>query len=379
MSRFCRTLRPAYRAPVKHTPHTPTDFSRIEESLKTLHQNRLGWASMQASEKAKILEHCLGNIVDISDEWVQKTVQVKGSYENGEGEETMALSSIALMTRDYVTCLKANYKPAIPKVRHNKERDQVVCEVFPTGLLRLAFLGMKGEVWVKRGEGLTQGLAPDVLDGSTPPPVFLILGAGNQAPAVVGDILHCLCTQNGVGILKMNPVNDFLGPVIEKAFKPLVDKGVLQIVYGGGETGAFLCNHDLVTEVHMTGSADTFNAIKWKGKPPRPSAGATIPKATFEKPLYGELGCITPYIIVPGDWSDSDIDSKARQCVSAKVHNAGHNCIALEVLVVPKGWHLREKFMDRIRHYLSKCENRSAWYPGSRKRYDDFLQRFSGC
>lgn len=35
----------------------------------------------------------------------------------------------------------------------------------------------------------------------------------------------------------------------------------------GMQVGAFLCNHPDVASVHLTGSAATYDAIVWQGKP----------------------------------------------------------------------------------------------------------------
>jgi hypothetical protein len=42
----------------------------------------------------------------------------------------------------------------------------------------------------------------------------LVLGAGNQIPVVCSDILFKLVMDDSVVICKMNPVNDYLGPIL---------------------------------------------------------------------------------------------------------------------------------------------------------------------
>lgn len=49
--------------------------------------------------------------------------------------------------------------------------------------------------------------------------------------------------------------------------KPLVDVGYVAFVYGGTEQGKLLCNHKLIDRIHLTGSAKTYDAIVWDGKP----------------------------------------------------------------------------------------------------------------
>ena len=47
-----------------------------------------------------------------------------------------------------------------------------------------------------------------------------------------------------------------------------MEAGFLEIVYGAGEEGAYLCSHPLVSAVHLTGSAATYDSIVW-GKQPK--------------------------------------------------------------------------------------------------------------
>ncbi len=42
-----------------------------------------------------------------------------------------------------------------------------------------------------------------------------------------------------------------------------MDAGFVEIVYGGGDVGALLCQNPVVASVHLTGSAATFDAIVW--------------------------------------------------------------------------------------------------------------------
>ena len=48
---------------------------------------------------------------------------------------------------------------------------------------------------------------------------------------------------------------------MEEAFQPLIERGFFRVVYGGAEEGAYLCRHDGVDEIHITGSDQTYEAI----------------------------------------------------------------------------------------------------------------------
>jgi hypothetical protein len=54
---------------------------------------------------------------------------------------------------------------------------------------------------------------------------------------VATDVLHKVLVESCVVVLKMNPVNEYQGPLLEHIFAPLVDAGVLQVTYGGGQVG----------------------------------------------------------------------------------------------------------------------------------------------
>jgi len=54
-------------------------------------------------------------------------------------------------------------------------------------------------------------------------------------------------------------------------------------------------------------------------------------KPVLEKKVSAELGCFTPAIIVPGDWSEEEMHYVAATVVSGLINNSSHNCCALEV------------------------------------------------
>lgn len=199
--------------------------------------------------------------------------------------------------------------------------------------------------------------------------VALVLGAGNQLPVVALDILHKLVFDDEVVVCKMNPVNEYLGPHVRKAFQPLVDAGYVEVVFGGGPVGKYLCNHPDIASVHLTGSAATHDAIVWQGKPKQG-------EPPYKKPVGAELGCVTPYIMVPGQWSASDLEYVADSVAAGLTNNAGHNCLKAELLVTDRSWPQREAFLDALRAKLASLPNRVAYYPGSDAKHSAFLSRF---
>src|SRR4029079_19159198 len=126
------------------------------------------------------------------------------------------------------------------------------------------------------------------------------------------DALYKLFAESEVVVLKVNPVNAHVGPLLEEAFRALVDDWFFAVVYGGAEVGAHLANHPKIDTLHVTGSDRTYDAIVWGPDPEeqkrRKAAGTPI----NTRPFSAELGCVTPCLVVPGEWSDADLEYQAR-------------------------------------------------------------------
>jgi aldehyde dehydrogenase (NAD(P)+) len=191
-----------------------------------------------------------------------------------------------------------------------------------------------------------------------------VLAAGNIASIAPLDTLYKLIAENCVVIAKMNPVNDYLGPVFEDAFAPLVQAGFLRLAYGGADVGKYLCAHPLVDEIHITGSDRTHDAIVF-GDGPEGAARKRRNEPLLIKPIQSELGNVSPTIVVPGPWTSQDFRFQAENVVTQKMHNGGFNCIASQVLVLPQEWDGTPRLLEEIRRVLGALADRPAYYPGA--------------
>jgi len=54
-----------------------------------------------------------------------------------------------------------------------------------------------------------------------------------------------------------------------------------------------------------------------------------------------------------------------------KMHNSGFNCIACQVLVMPKDWDCAGPLMDKVQKYIARA-TRAPYYPGAEDRMDSF-------
>ena len=203
--------------------------------------------------------------------------------------------------------------------------------------------------------------------------VALVLGAGNVASIGPMDVLYKLFVENRVVVLKMNPVNDYLGPFVERAFAPLVAEGFLRVVYGGAGEGHHLAHHALVDEIHLTGSDTVHDAIVWGATPDEQAHNRRNGTPLLRKRLTSELGCVTPVIVVPGDWSPRELAFQAENVATMVALNASCNCNAAKTILTWRGWPQRRAFLDAVAGALAALPARKAYYPGSAARYDLFL------
>jgi hypothetical protein len=174
-----------------------------------------------------------------------------------------------------------------------------------------------------------------------------------------------------VVLFKAHPVNAYLGPLLEEAFQALVERGFFRMVYGGPEEGAYLCRHPGVDEIHITGSDKTYEAIVFgpgeEGKR-RKAAGEPL----LTKRFTSELGNVSPIIVVPGPWTEGDLEYHAQNLATMVSNNAGFNCNAGRVIVQHAAWPQRQALLAETRKVLAEVPLRKAYYPGAADRWEAF-------
>jgi hypothetical protein len=92
--------------------------------------------------------------------------------------------------------------------------------------------------------------------------------------------------------------------------------------------------------------------------------------------VSSELGSVTPWIVVPGDWSEAELQVQARSLAGAVQNNMSFFCVAPKVLVLQKHWPLRERFLTLLEQQLRSIPVRPAYYPGAERRYQAFVDRY---
>ena len=308
---------------------------------------------------------------------VDLSTQHKGSYGMDCAEEGFISATVATAVREYAETMEAGARPKPIGVTTRPDGQQVV-HVGPQGVVEnMVFPGARHELWLKPGAASppTQGKVYRAAEQGSPinGGVSCVLGAGNQWVICVLDALHVLLAENRVAVIKMNPVNEHMGPACRRMLKPFVERGFVEFVYGGAEQGIHLTGHEGVDAIHMTGSGATYDAIMWGGTEAKLKSGA---KLKCDKVVTAELGCVTPWIITPGEWSDDAIEYHARNVVSLMVNNSSHNCNATKVLVTSAAWDKRSQFLDTVRRILSEARPRVAYYPGAEANYRKYMAAY---
>jgi acyl-CoA reductase-like NAD-dependent aldehyde dehydrogenase len=197
--------------------------------------------------------------------------------------------------------------------------------------------------------------------------VAAVLGAGNVASIPALDILHECFVAGRACVLKMSPVNEYLGPAFQHIFEPIAQLGGLAIVYGAAETGKALLASPHVDHVHMTGSIETHDAIVWGPEGSARAERMRRGEPLLKKSITSELGNISPVVVVPGPYSERELSDVAESIAGMLFNNASFNCNAAKLLVVPR--HLAEPVTSRLERLFSAQPARAAYYPGALARY----------
>lgn len=357
--------------------HTTVPASEIDRQLDELRLGASRWARLGAGPKGELLGRVRESVYRNAERWAVAGAEAKGISGTAlAGEEWISGPWAVLYALNrYVETLAQIARAGKPRIDPRRIRTRagggVAVDVFPTTAYdRLLLSGIRAEVWMQ--PGITAATLPDAMatwyqESEHAPRVALVLGAGNISSIAPLDVLYKLIADGAVCVLKMNPVNDYLGPIFEDAFKPLVDGGYLRFVYGGAEVGKYLSNHAVVDEIHITGSNATHDAIVFGDG----TAGAERKRRhepLLRKRISSELGNVSPTIVVPGPWSDADIRFQAEHIVTQKMHNAGFNCIASQVLIIPAQWDKTQQLLDAIDDVLARIIDRPAYYPGAAAR-----------
>ena len=357
------------------------DTELLNKAINDLQDHKDEWVHLAIKEKIDLLVQLRSNLEVAAVEWVDLSVQAKGIEPDSPwvGEEWVhgpwALASTINALIESLEAIQIGEKPPMGRIRRRKN-GRLSVRIYPHDLYDWVFLNdIKAEVWMQPGineENLKENMAGFYQDGRPEGKVALVLGAGNVSSIAPLDAMHKLYNEGQVAIVKINPVLNYIGPVLEEVFSPLIDAGYLRVVYGGAQVGQHLVHHQGIDSVHLTGSIRTFEAIVY-GDGEEGQLRKERNDPLLKKPISSELGGVSPIIVVPGPWSDEDIQYQAENIVSMKLHTAGTLCIAGQVLVTPENWDGSPKLIEAVRELMKSTPDRPAFYPGAVDRHREVI------
>jgi acyl-CoA reductase-like NAD-dependent aldehyde dehydrogenase len=358
-------------------PQELTDDVRadLDRAVQELTFGAQRWAGLSFQERAALLKRTYESVGVHAQRWAETAVAAKGTPAALAGEEWLSGPYVTLTNLGHVAhslaLLGQGRSPADGLKTGTAPGGRTTVRVLPGNAKEWLLLnGFTADVWIEPGHGpevvrSRAGIGARVTGQNNG--VGVVLGAGNISGIGPLDVLYELVAHNRTSVLKLNPTFAPLLPVLSDAFAPLVEAGMMRVVNGAAEVGSYLTGHPRIIHIHITGSAITHDAIVW-GTGPEATRRRTAGTPLLEKEITSELGGVSPIIVVPGNWSRRDLRFQAENVVTQRLHNAGHNCIAGQTLILSEDWKQRDAFLAEVRSLMETLPARAPWYPGSERK-----------
>lgn len=351
----------------------------LDQAVAVLRDKAASFAKLGPSARAYLLRAVIPRIVDVAPRWVEAALRAKGISPDSESASEEWLGGInptirnARLFADSLDQIALEGKPRLPKPVGASRDGTALVEVFPSsGMDGALFAGFSCKVRMLPGvtaQGVVEKQASYYSKKDPEGRVSLVLGAGNVASIPPMDAFYKMFVEGSTVLVKMNPVNEYLGPFYEEAFKPMIEAGYLRIAYGGGDVGGYLVAHEGIDDIHITGSDRTHDLIVWGPPGPERDRRKANNEPLLKKTISSELGSVTPVIIAPSELTEGELDFVAQNIATMVVNNASCNCNAAKMLVTSKRWPQREAMLRRVRDILALVPSRKAYYPGAFDRY----------
>lgn len=357
-----------------------TDTSELDAILAKLKRHAEPFARLSPAARAGLLRECMPLVWRNAEDWVRAACEAKGldfegpaSSEEWLGGPMTTLRNLRLLA-EALDAIVHTGKPGVDDANLRESFDgRIEAEVFPTTLVEKAlYAGFTAAIRFEDGMSRDDVRAKQASFYSQKDPrggVSLVLGAGNVASIPPMDAFYKMFVEGMVCLVKLNPVNEYLEPFYRKSLAPLIERGYLEFVRGGGEVGKYLVEHADIDDVHITGSDRTFDLIVWGPAGEERERRKRENDPLLAKPISSELGSVTPVILVPGTWSEKELQYVAEYVATMVTNNASCNCNAGKMLVTSKGWKQRDALLERVRAVLRSVPPRRAYYPGAFDRF----------
>jgi acyl-CoA reductase-like NAD-dependent aldehyde dehydrogenase len=352
--------------------------SQIDAAIARLREGAKSLANLSLDQRIVLVNSLQGGFLRVGKGMVEAGCRAKGitlgTTQEAEEWSTGPWGVVRQLRliRESLTALKRSGETPIGPVARTID-GRLTVRLFPGNSIdRMLFKGITAEVRMQAGvteESLERDRARFYRQPDHDGRVLLVLGAGNIAAIAPMDVISKMFNEGKVVLLKMNPVNAYLGPYIEEAFAGAIKQNFLAVVYGGADEGRYLVYHRDIDEVHITGSDKTHDNIVWGPPGPEREMRMQRQEPLLKKPITSELGNVSPVIVVPGPYSDRELRFQAQDAATSFLMNASFMCCAAKMLVLPEGWAGSDAFVEGMRETCIKVPPRRAYYPGAEDRW----------
>jgi aldehyde dehydrogenase (NAD(P)+) len=355
-----------------------TTQPQLDEMIARLREGAVAFARLSLTDRIHLARAMQAGYVRVAERCVEAACAAKGIPRGtpAEGQEWAVgpwavVRQLRLVVESLGSLARTGNTP-IGNVSRTAD-GRLAVRVFPTNTIDGVLFarvtvdvhfpaGVSEEAMHASRAGFYRGRAHD---GRT----VLVLGAGNLTAIPPMDVVTKMFNEGKVCLLKINPVNAYLGPVIEAAFADAIRRNFLGVAYGGVQEGAYLVDHPGIDEIHLTGSDRTYDQIVWGPPGSEREARKARNAPLVTKPITAELGNVSPVLVVPGPYSDKELAFQAESIAGAVTHNASFNCDSPKILVTPKGWDRRAALLADLERALAIAPVRRAYYPGAEERW----------
>jgi hypothetical protein len=371
---------------------SPKTFDRLDNVVSKKDE----WAALPISEKVELLKAMLYKFQE----------QGFGAYKAlGESAATMMGIPIATdegrleshtQTLYFLSTIKAelesllqvfrirNWEKAPRKLVDLKMRKaingQICVETFPLTPSDSPSIAssFSGEVWMDAKEVQNEcDVKPFAFDQFESGGVLVVLGAGNHGFLGVIDALQGLFVRNCVVYFKIHPLQAYTHAMIQVLFLPLIERGFFATeLHSSVDRAESLVNHPSVTDVHLTGGKASHDAIVWESNSKEQASNIQKGTPKLKATMTSELGDVSPWIVVPGEYSEKELQTQAKLAALFMHSNASCNCNAPKVFCVSDSWKQKKAFLEIAESSLREHTLPVAWYPGTRHRWETFRKAY---
>ena len=243
----------------------PETRAEVDAAIAQVRTGARSWSALTLTQRRTLLQRVRVATAAVAQEWADTASTSKGLPPGHplRGEEWLSGPYAAIVAlnayADTLHALAIGRSPLDGIRTGTAPGGRTVVHTSPLSATDgLLLSGYATEVWLQPGVDAATAHREAGLGQREPAAsggVGLVLGAGNITSIPYLDVLYELLAFNRVAILKVNPTQDALVPIFERALAPLIARGFLRIVRGGGAEGSFLPHHPGTDPVQATEEA----------------------------------------------------------------------------------------------------------------------------